>query len=290
MEKLIKVRNAVRVLGIGTFMVVGLALGGGIAKADVSIIGGNSTTGPDSFNHNSWDINHDVSVNISNEASLLNDQSFCVDASIGNIDNNTVVGDITGGNVWGDIHVDNAVNNGDIHLMNPDPGNVSFDLGNFLTGPNSDNQNNVDISMNHNVDISNSANIDNNLSLSAMTGGLNIDHNTEVGNVRTGSVSFDANVNDVANQGAGNIDLGGLGGFGVNGSFSNRLTGPQSSNVNDVNLNSNSSIDVTNTSNINNNVDLSANTGGLNVNHNTVVGDVSTGNIHLNVSTTNRAN
>ena len=56
MKKLLKVRNAVRILGLAAFTVVALSFGSGLAKANISIDGGNGLTGPNSENSNDWEI------------------------------------------------------------------------------------------------------------------------------------------------------------------------------------------------------------------------------------------
>lgn len=290
MEKLIRLRNSVRVFGIAAFTIVALSLGAGAAKAQISVTGGNGQTGPNSLNQNDWNINHDVSIDVDNHSTSTDSQSFAVDTGHTFVDHNTMVGDITSGNVWGDISVDNNLNSGDILLTNTDPGNIFFTFGNGITGPDSLNQNTATISVNRSVDINNSATISNSLGLSAVTGGNRISNNTEVGNVRTGSVNFDVNQQNNANTGMGDLNLIGVNPLDVSGSFINNITGPQSSNVNSLNLDANSSVNVDNTSNIHNSVSVSADTGGNSIGNNTVVGDVSTGNVHIGVSTINSAN
>lgn len=287
---IVKLRNAARVLGLGSIMVVGLTFGAGLAKANVFVGGGNNTTGFDSSNQNTWDINHQISVDINNTSTSANDQSFSVDTGHTDLLNNTKVGGIFGGDVFGDITVSNHLNNGDIQLMNTDPGNIAFDLANGTTGFDSLNQNNVNVDVNNSAEINNTASISNALGLSLNTGNDHIGNNTVVGDVRTGDVNFSANVSNMANTGAGNIDLGNLGGVNVSGNLENFLTGAQSTNLNTVDLSASNNIDVNNTANISNSTSVSANSGGNDINNNTVVGNVSTGDVSLHLNTINSAN
>lgn len=290
MTKLIRLRNAIRVMGLGSIMLVALSFGAGLAKANVSITGGNSTTGFNSVNLNNWDINHSISVDVSNASSTLNDQTFAVDTGDTTVDNNTKVGDLTTGNVSGSIHVVNHLNPGDIHLMNTDPGSILFDLGNVTTGFNSLNDNTLSLDITRSVNISNLSSIDNNLAMSANSGNNTFDNNTVVGNIRTGSLSLNASETNTANGGLGSVNLGNLGGFTVSGHTSNVLTGAQSTNNNNVDVNANTDVNIVNEASINNTTALSGNTGGNTIDNNTVVGNVSTGNVSFVVSTTNSAN
>lgn len=290
MQKIVKYRNFLRVLGLSSFMVVALSFGAGMAKADVSISGGNNTTGSGSLNQNNWSIDHTVSVDINNESTSANDQTFSVDTGSNTVDQNTKVGDLMTGNFIGNIHVDNSLNTGNIHLMNADPGNIAFVLGNGTTGFQSDNENNVAIDVTHNIDINNTSSIENGLNLSANTGDNSVTDNTVAGNFHTGNISMGALLQNQANGSMGNVDLGGMGGVSVTGHLLNTITGANSTNTNNVSVDANTNVDVNNTASINNDTNVSANTGGNTASNNTVLGNVSTGGVSLNVTTTNSAN
>lgn len=290
MEKLIVLRNALRVLGFSSALVMAVGFGAGVAKADISFGGGNGTTGPNSENENLLDINNRINIDITNRAFADNDSIFCVDTGANEIQHNTVANGLYGGNVFGDIEVDNTLNGGDIDLVDMDPGNISFDLANDLTGPNSENENEVFIDVARYVDIDNIADIDNDFNLRANTGYNEIQNNTEVGCISTGDISFNIDQENIANASMGYVDLSGLGYMDIEGGFTNNLTGPCSENENTLRLNANSYIDIYNQANIDNDQNINANTGGNEVECNTVVGDISTGDVHINVSTFNRAN
>lgn len=290
MKSLIKFRNIIRVVALSSLTVAALTLGAGAAKAAVNFSGGNGTTGPNSDNQNNWTIDHTVSVDINNESTATNTRTFSVDTGDTNIGSNTSIGGLATGNVFGTIGVNNNLNSGDIQLMNADPGNISFDVTNNTTGPNSLNENNLSLDINHNVDINNTANIDNTVTLSADTGNNNISNNTEVGNVRTGDINFSTNSNNTANGSMGSVNLSGMDGLSAFGHLTNTLTGPQSTNQNNVTVDSNSEINVNNTASINNIATVDANTGNNNVSNNTVAGNISTGSVNINMTSTSNAN
>lgn len=269
-----------------------LALSAGSAFASVHVGGGNGTTGPNSENINTVDYDSDSSIEISNDA--RSDYDFELEVETGDNDfcENTEIDNIDTGDVEGDISIVNKLNLGDIDLGGSwdDWGLTSVDFENGLTGPESVNENEVDIDMDRSLEIENRADIDNDLDIDASTGNNHISHNTVVGDYHGGSVDISGTVENQANWGAGNIDLGNTGMGSINADFENHITGPNSENSNELDIDSDLDVSIENHADIDNDLDFEANTGDNTVGHNTVVGDISTGDVSIDFSVMNMAN
>lgn len=290
MKKIIAIRNIIRAIGVSSILIFALVAGAGFARASVDIGGGNDTTGPNSENENSWDIDHEVEFEIENDVMVDNENCFEVDTGNNSVSDNTEVEDISTGDIWGEIVVENDFGGDDIELMSFDPFDVDVDLENDTTGPNSENINDFDLDISHDIDISNNADIDNNLNLWANTGNNEVEHNTIVGDVDTGDVRFDIETKNIANSSMGSIDLGDINEFSVSGDLKNELTGPCSSNKNEVEIDSDFNLDISNDVEIDNNTRINVNTGNNEIEDNTIVGDVSTGGVRIDSTTINMAN
>jgi hypothetical protein len=266
----------------------------GAGSVDVSAT--NHLTGPNSENINKVELgNHHSSgdIDIDNNAHLNNDVDLSVETGKNDIDCNTVVGDISTGDANADISVESTIGNGGFDMGSYDPGSISVDFANELTGPNSDNHNtvNVDSGFGRSVDVDNHATVNNDLDLSANTGHNKIKNNTKVGDVSTGSIDLSGTVKNVVNSGS--MDLGGLlSQPSVTADFTNDTTGPCSDNTNILNVGSGSGHDVNidNSATIHNDLNVKADTGHNSVGNNTVVGDVSTGNVSVGYTVMNTAN
>lgn len=283
----------VKYYAVGAVFTLGMMLAGaGLAHAQVDIVGCNDTTGPNSENENAWDINSNVDVSVDNSADANNDFLVCTDTGLGTIDENTAVGDLRSGDIWGDVAVNNDLNskNFEIGFLGSDSLDVSVSFANELTGPHSSNENEVNVDSNTDIDINNHTDINNDTDIQAQTGGLDVNHNTVIGDIRTGSIRIDSFTDNIANQNMGDFDLGNLGRLNVSADFSNGLTGPDSLNTNRLDVDNNVDLDVHNTANIDNDTNITANTGDNFIGHNTCVGDVETGSISVGVNISNVAN
>lgn len=263
----------------------------GTAYASIHIDGGNGTTGPNSENVNTVEYSSESEVEISNHADADNEFEVGVETGDNNFHENTVIDDIDTGDIDGDISIQTALNNGDIDLGDlwGDMGLAMVDFENDLTGPESVNTNLVSLEYERSVEINNRADIDNDLELRANTGDNHISHNTEVGDFKGGSIDFSGSVKNEANYGMGDISLGSSA-SSASVDLTNHLTGPNSENSNTVAVESETSLEVSNHADIDNDLEVHANTGDNSVGHNTVVGDISTGDISITYTLVNKAN
>lgn len=284
--------KVVKSLKVLTASLAVVALGAGSAFASVHIGGsGNETTGPHSDNNNSWDIHQDSDISVLNSADANNDYSVWAGTGDNLFGHNTELGDVWTGDVSGDISFDNALNDAAISFMGPnDLGNVSIDLSNYLTGPYSDNHNDVDISHNSDIHITNTADINNDIHYKADTGHNGVNCNTVAGDVTTGDVRISASVDNQANTGS-MIDLSNLvSSADISADMSNSLTGPDSRNINDLDVRASSDVHIVNKADINNDFSADVNTGNNSIAGNTVVGNVRTGDVNLDFQAVNQAN
>jgi hypothetical protein len=169
----------------------------------------NAITGPESANINKVALNTSRNLEIKNIADINNDVDINANTGKNDVMKNTVVGDVSTGNinVAGSI---NNVANSDQCITCPDllglfngsgsgAANVSSDLSNSTTGPDSVNINKVKVNDYTNVEVKNIAHIDNNVDVYANTGHNDVVKNTVVGDVSTGNVSVDFAVTNQAN-------------------------------------------------------------------------------------------
>lgn len=269
--------------------VAAVLVSAGTAFASINISGGNNTTGPCSENENNWSIENSNQIDIENCAEVDNDFDVCVNTGENDISKNTCVGDLWTGDIDGSVMFDNVLNNSDIVLAPFWDGDIDVVLANSLTGPGSENENNVCIRNENEINIRNNANIDNDIDFRANTGRNTVSKNTSVGNIMTGDISFSADVRNVANSSDWDLsDL--LNNSSVSVSAGNNVTGPDSENENNVSIENSNSINITNTANIDNDVDVHANTGENYVGNNTVVGNIVTGSISIDYTSVNSAN
>lgn len=264
----------------------------GSAYASVHIGGGNGTTGPNSENNNIVEYSSESRVEISNRADADNDFELSIETGDNSWHENTEVGDISTGEVEGDIVINNDLNSGDIDLGGAwdDWGLAMIDFANSLTGPESVNNNSVTIENERKLEIENHADINNDMEIRANSGDNHISHNTVVGDFDGGKVDIGGTITNKANAGMGNIDLGSAGMGSISADFTNHITGPNSENTNTLAIENESKVEVENHADIDNDLELRANTGDNTIGHNTVVGDVSTGKVRIDFSITNVAN
>jgi hypothetical protein len=283
--KLVKVTRVAAASGALVF-----ALGAGGAFASIDLSGSSDTTGPSSVNTNHWDIDNNSVVTVANVANASNGLSLSAGSGSNTVDHNTEVGDILTGDVSGDISVDNSLNTGEVEFGMVDPSDISLDFANSITGPNSSNTNSADVDMNKTVNVVNTASIVNGVNLAADSGHNGISNNTVVGDMSTGDVNFDLSSSNTANANAGSINLGAMNAPDVSADFSNGKTGPNSENANTVDLDANTTVNVTNQGVVTNSAALNADTGHNAVGNNTVVGDVHTGSVDISYDVTNSVN
>lgn len=285
--ELLKIKKAVRAIGASSLMVLFIGVGSSYAGIDLS--GENDTTGPNSENRNLWDIADDFSFDFNNDVEAINNLEYNIETGNFEVERNTQVGDISTGDAEGDIEIINDLGMGDVEIDLADWGDVDLDFENYITGPNSENTNVVDISRSADINIDNNVDIRNNLDFSACSGSNSIRNNTVVGDIEGGDISFDIEVENSAGNGNGFV-LPDFGDQSVNADFSNGITGPNSINRNRLDLDSSIDFNLNNNVDVRNNIDVNANTGNNTVRRNTVVGDISTGDANINLRVVNSTN
>ena len=275
-----------------SILLVGLAISAGTAWADVSVTAENGTTGANSENENTYEIDSEVEIEIESSAEVDNDLEIDVETGGNDVDQNTSVEDFTTGSIDGAIEVSNDLNTAEIVLSSADFGasDVDVDFKNHLTGSSSENENKVEIDQETEVSIENRADIKNDIDLDLSTGHNDVDHNTVVGDVTTGDIEIRGEVSNTANSGAGSLELPSMADRDVSVSLTNDTTGANSENENTVEIDSSLELEVENRADIDNDLDIDADTGNNDIGHNTVVGDITTGDISIDYTVTNTAN
>jgi hypothetical protein len=158
-----------------------------------------------------------------------------------------------------------------------------------------DSSNDSSVSINNDVDITsnNDAEIQNNILVSANTGGNSASKNTGDGSVLTGDINGSVDIsNDVNGNSLNSIgfDCSGLCTVLTNLSASNSNTGADSNNEATVEVNNDIDVTQNNNLNINNDVDADLNTGDNEADKNTGDGSVKTGDINFEVNISNEGN
>lgn len=281
-----KLKKIVRTVGASSLIVLFLGVGSSYASIDIG--GGNECTGPNSENENIYDIGGSLDFRIDNSSEVNNELDYSLNSGRNNVKNNTCVGDISWGDVSGDIEVINDLNWDDMDIEFEEVGDIDVDLINDTTGPNSVNVNEVNIDHHANIDIRNDVVFDNDVDLRANTGRNTISNNTCVGDVVGGDIDVDATIENIA--GTNSVSLPNFGNSSVDVDFVNSLTGPCSENSNVLNINSCTDFEMTNTSTYNNDINVNANTGNNTVSCNTCVGDISTGDANISLRVINGSN
>lgn len=167
-----------------------------IGANDVTFSGGNSITGPNSLNTNEIEANQRTRIDLINNARVNNNVNFRARTGGNEVACNTSVGDINSGdvNVNADLSTGTQFSGG---LSNFNTGslmdnNVSATFDNQLTGPNSENTNQLRANSNISERVENNMVVDNNLDFRVDTGNNEVDGNTSVGNIQTGNVNISA--------------------------------------------------------------------------------------------------
>lgn len=167
---------------------------------------------------------------------------------------------------------------------------VNSDFTNDTTGSNSENTSEQNSDMEYDINVDSHSSLENDTEVSVETGNGEIENNTMVEDYQTGDIEADINFDNELN-GSDSIDwdFGDL--FGsVHFNASNELTGYNSENENEINVDREVNIDIENCASISNDIDFDANTGDNEVENNTVVGDIETGDINISSDISNVAN
>jgi len=272
----------------------------------------NTQTGPNSNNANSSQKDSTTKVTEANTAEVINTADIKLSSGKNNIESNTSIGGLQTGDIYGNMTLLNTTNSnlsGSSSVGAKSLDNVSNDLYllpisdryllNSLTGPGSNNTNQLDSNNFISVYNDNSSTTANDLSIEADTGNNTILNNTEIGKIKTGGIKIALNTINLANLTGpektlyldlfsilGNLD----GDIIVPSGLISEKTGPNSNNVNSKTATKNKNTSVANQSSINNNVKLNAQTGDNSVSSNSKVGSVKTGKTSVKNSIINSTN
>ncbi len=275
----------------------------------------NNNTGSNSDNQNTVTNNSDTSVEVDNNATITNDATIDANTGRNNLERNTLVGDVTTGNIDGSVNVINVANsqfadgssigaqtidgsnNQDVTLSSAQ-NRIALPT-NSNTGSNSNNENTVvDNNIIHFLG-DNTATLNNTITIDANTGENVIADNSEVGDFLTGSVRLAANLINAANLYLPNTVVnfeilslltGASGEYTGDVILGNDTTGANSNNVNDVSNTNTADIAITNDANVSNVFDIATNTGDNDISRNTQTGNIATGDTEVEGSVVNVAN
>ncbi len=254
----------------------------------------------------------DVDITVSNNASINNDINVAVNSGDATVSGNTKAGDATSGNARALINLLNLINSSItsdksfIGILNIN-GDLNGDIllpQSFLeyllyaTGPNSNNQINGGTSNNLAVTTDTNRSIVNDIDAEAGTGDASVSQNTSAGSAGSGTADTKVNTMNLVGQ-----NVNGKNGLLVfvnvfgkwvgllfnapQGTSSIATTGPNSNNtINDAGSNK-LTVNATENSLINNDVDVTARSGDATVSGNTSAGNAKSGNADIGVSILN---
>jgi len=270
----------------------GAALAGAGAGGDLDVTADfvNDTTGQNSDNDNDLKVKDSGDLELKNLAGILNMLGLNADTGNNSQKKNTTAGDIDTGGVGVDAGIVNDANN-DSGFAGASAGSLTVDVkgSNGTTGQNSDNDNNFNIKNTGDVKVTNKAALSNVVNVAANTGGNDQKKNTTAGDIDTGDVDVNTDVENSVNNGS---SLAGAGGqdLDVTGDFVNDTTGQNSDNDNNLEVKNSGDTKVENEANVDNSANVEANTGDNNQNSNTTGGDVNTGDVSIEFNTSTDAN
>ena len=249
---------------------------------------GNNLTGPQSSNRNDFNLTRSLNIVSNQNTQLINSLNATVNTGNNVLSNNTLAGTGRGGDVSFNYSLGAIGNGGSGAPVILGGGSVNINGDNGVTGPNSLNRNNVDITDIQTLSQTSNATVNNAVNLNANTGNNIATNNTSAGNLSSGAVRGTVNVLNSVNGGGAPIILGG--GLNFSGGGTNNLTGPFSSNLNSTTVSHVTTVTENSTANLTNTLNANVNTGNNTASGNTLVGAVSSGDVALNFNIANAAN
>ncbi len=198
----------------------------------------NSTTGSNSLNQNAVNQTNTAAVDLTQTADVANGFNVKTNTGGNTIDQNTVVGNVTTGDVDVKGGVTTVANAGQpvLYLINvlgkwigqaflPGVGVIVNELGNSDTGANSENTNTVDQTNELTASVDQTATVNNSINLDLNTGNNTVARNSKVGDISTGAINVMANVVNFVNSFGGDLSQFSLGIVNVFGNwFGNAAT------------------------------------------------------------------
>ncbi|MEK9156134.1 MAG: hypothetical protein AAB360_02415 [Patescibacteria group bacterium] len=278
-----------------------------VAATDIAAT--NGTTGPESENNNSAATDTSIDVDVANDAAVDNTADLKLVTGQNTINQNSVAGNLTTGNIDGSVNVINLENS--VLAEDSSAGSQTFGggkgnlwltpstervlLSNGTTGPGSSNTNNVGNNNIIQILENNNANADNTINIEADTGANTIKENTKIGDILTGNINLSVNLINLLNIINPDLSLSVdiwsiLGNFEGDIIIDNALTGPDSSNTNTTEKTTDVNVDIENNADINNDFTFDVSTGQNEVEANTQIGNITTGASRVESSITNAAN
>lgn len=272
-----------------TFLNEGAGLAGFGEDLDVTGSFLNDTTGAYSDNENELDLENKNELDIDNWADVLNKLGLKANTGDNEQEKNTMAGDIDTGDIEGSFGIYNDANNNAYADGNGGSTSVNVEAENFLTGYNSDNENEFDIENKNEIDIDNHADFYNKIEVKANTGGNEQEKNTTGGSITTGGVAVETSIENFANNGSGAAGIHGSS-LEVDAEFANGVTGADSDNENELDVENKNEVDIDNHADVDNKLEVDANTGDNEQEKNTTAGDISTGDVSVSFNVVTQVN
>ncbi|MEI6478126.1 MAG: hypothetical protein WCO52_04025 [bacterium] len=165
---------------------------------DSQITSNNSNTGSGSTNQSTTSVASNSSTSVTNSSNVTNSFNFTVDTGHNNVAGNTTAGDVTTGDTLIHMHADTQANTG-TYAAASNGGTLNYLSSNSNTGSGSTNTSTASFAHNTALTVNNSSHVTNAYLASVTTGGNNLNNNTTVGSLHTGSVTIIAGATTVVN-------------------------------------------------------------------------------------------
>ncbi len=263
----------------------GCPVGGDDSSYDVDFL--NDTTGYDSKNINSLEVENDGDIDLDNTADVLNKLGLWAVTGKNDSNMNTQGGDTDTGSVNVLAGISNEANVASGSHADKET-SVNVDGSNKLTGADSFNLNKVEIDNGGDVDVDNDADIENKIYVHAITGYNDSNKNTTGGDIETGDVDVVTDITNMVNTGDCCIASGKS--VNVDVKSSNEETGYDSKNENKVEIDNSGDYNIDNEADVENKLHVKAKTGGNDSNYNTTGGKTKTGSVSIDFTSSTTAN
>src|SRR3989344_4630494 len=252
-----------------------------VMAAEFETNGDNTTTGSNSDNENEFEIESEVVSEVENDAEIDNEAEVDTETGDNDVEDNTTVEDFTTGemNVTGEWE---TVANAGAVLRGADDGSLSGEANfvNDTTGSDSENENELDLEHEVQLELDNDADFWNMLDFWGESGDNDVEDNTTVGGVETGSGMLELLVGSWANNDAG-WEGAGASSLTLDLTGENTVTGSDSENENEFDIESEYEVDIDNDAEVDNEFEVDIQTGDNDIERNTTVDGVTTGDGHV---------
>ncbi len=247
----------------------------------------NDTTGPFATNYCTVTNTSTVTVTNTNNANITNNVTARSNSGNNSASYNTLGGAISTGNATLNGTV-STVANINTTTVSGGPAASGNSGTNNITGPYSDNRNEITNTNTNVVDNVNTANVNNTVNVTADSGSNLADYNTGPASVQTGNSRLNFTVGNHLNDSATGISAG-AGGTGSNSGM-NGTTGPFSTDYNTITNTAEATVNNPNTLDLNNELFALSRSGNNSTSYNTLGGEIGTGNAGAGVGLNNEGN